>query len=259
LNRVLLRFCAETGVLTLMEGPGDGMTGIAGINSLSLGLQGVHVTLVLPDPSRARFAQAVWERHAPNAHLTITEHWNGDRFPFEDQEFDLAWNFNVMTRQVGPQVLLSELCRVSRKYVLICVPNRLNYAFWLHRLHHRVAKQPWDHGRIDLMQPEPWQQMFVELGFRVREIIWLDCPWWPDIVDVGQLIADFFPFLKGLARRARPENRYCWPADQLPYFHPDIYPEVHHRMASLALFENSRWGWLKRRFAHHLGVLAARD
>ena len=247
------------GIRTLVEGPGDGMTGIAGINSLILGLQGVRVSLVLPDSASAAFTQTVWAHHAPNACLEIVERWEGSRLPFGNGEFDLAWNFNVMTRQADPRSVLAELCRVSRTVVLICVPNRSHYAFGLHRLQHRVAKQPWDHGNVDLMQPEPWQRMFVELGLRVRKTIWLDCPWWPDIVDAEQLIVDFFPSLKRLARRARPENRYRWRAGELPYYRPDRYPEVFRRMARLAYFENSRPDWLKRHFAHHIGVLAEKD
>ena len=84
---------------------------------------------------------------------------------------------------------------------LIFVPNRLNYAFWLHRLHHWVAGEPWDHGRIDLMHADPWRDLFAKAGLQVKQTFHVDCPWWPDIVDAGQLIRDFFPFLKGLARR----------------------------------------------------------
>ena len=105
-----------------------------------------------------------------------------------------------MTRPEDPQALLFEMARISRKYVLIFVPNRMNYAFWLHRLHHCVACQRWDHGRIDLMHANPWRDLFAKANLRVKQTFHVDCPWWPDIVDAGQLIRDFFPFLKGLAR-----------------------------------------------------------
>jgi SAM-dependent methyltransferase len=177
------------------------------------------------------------------------------RLPLPDASVDLAWNFNVMARQSHPQEVLSEMARVSRKYVLVCVPNRHHYAFGLHRLHHRVARQPWDHGRVELMQPQPWLRMFAGLGLRVQEIFWLDCPWWPDIVDFGQLIADFIPPLRGFAGRVRPENRLRFPAQALPYYRPADYPEIHRQMSRLAFFENSRLTWLKQRFAHHVGIL----
>jgi hypothetical protein len=258
LNRFLDRLHSELDLRTAVEGPDDGMTGIAGLNSLPLGLKGVNVALLLPHPGRAELARTVWGHHAPDAGLKTVEEWDGQRLPFEDGSFDLAWNFNVMTRQADPLGALTEMVRVSRRYVLVFVPNRFNYSFWLHRLHHRVAHQPWDHGRIDLMRPEPWGRWFADLGLKVRETVWLDCPWWPDIVNFGQLIADFCPPLKGLARKAQPENRYRWLGHELPYYRLQDHPAIQQRLNRLSYFETSRRAWLKKRFAHHVGVLAVK-
>lgn len=264
LNRCLLRLHAQATFEEVMEGPGDGMTGIAGLNSLALGLQGARVALLLPDAERAVFARTVWARHAPQAALEICTSWDGRCLPFPDGAFDLAWNFNIMTRPDEPQALLAELARVSRRYVLIFVPSRLNYAFGLHRLHHRVAGEPWDHGRVDLMHPRPWLRRFAAAGLRVLETIWLDCPWWPDIVDPRQFLADFFPFLKRPAFRsflqgASSENRYRWEAVDLPYYHPQQHPAVHSHMERLGTIENSRFPWLKQRFAHHTGIFSVKE
>jgi SAM-dependent methyltransferase len=258
-NRLLSRLVTELDVHSLVEGPDDGMCGIAGLNSLVAGLQGVRVSLVLPSPERAAYARTVWAHHAPEAQLEISEEWDGHCLPFEDGAFDLAWNFNIMTRPEDPQSLLNEMARVSRKYVLIFVPNHMNYAFWLHRLHHWVANQPWDHGRIDLMHADPWHNLFAKAGIQVKQTFHVDCPWWPDIVDAGQLIRDFFPFLKGLARRASPANRYRWTPEELPYYQPEAHAEVHARMSRLGFFENTRATWLKQRFAHHVGVLGVKN
>lgn len=275
LNRCLVRLQAELGWRTVLEGPGDGMTGIAGLNSLALGLAGAQVTLLLPDAEQARLACDVWARVGrgvetqdfASLHHRLQvrgDAWDGKRLAFPANTFDLTWNFNVMTRHPDPQALLAELSRVSRKWVLVFVPNRQNYAFPLHRLHHWVADEPWDHGDPALMHPAPWKNMFADLGLRPQRILWVDCPWWPDIVDLGQLLADFFPLLKRppfdrLAQRAKPENRYRWPADGLPYYHPERFPEVHAQMERLAFFENTRHLGLKQRFAHHVGILAVKN
>ena len=253
LNRVLLRLYRKYGFHSVLEGPGDGMTGINGINSLILGLQGCDVTLVLEDQPHADFARQVWEIHAPKANLRLETEFGAD---FAADSVDLVWNFNVLTRAVNPQALLGEMARISRRYVFFCVLNAQNYSFWLHRLHHRVARDPWDHGDVALMRPAPWEQMLTGMGLTVREIIYLDCPWWPDIVDPGQLIADFFPFLKRAAQKAKPENRLKWEAEDLPYYQADRYPEIHRQMEGLAFFENSSFRWLKRLFAHHVGIFA---
>jgi hypothetical protein len=258
MNRFLSGLQAETGIRTIFEGPGDGMTGIAGINSLILGLQEVEVTVLLPDLNKASFAQEVWGCHAPRAEIKIDHDWDGISLPYGDEQFDLVWNFNVMTLHNDPIGLLAELKRVSRKYVLICTPNRHNYSFWLHRLHHIVAKQPWDHGRIDWMEPAPWKRMFAQVGLQTEKIYWLDCPWWPDIVNPGEMLTDFFPILKRFHRSGGLSNRIRWSYDDLPYYQPTVYSETHERMARLGFFENTRHQWLKRRFAHHVGILASK-
>ena len=66
-NRLLSRLLSELDVQTLFEGPDDGMCGIAGLNSLVTGLQGVRVSLLLPSPEHAALTKTVWEYHAPEA------------------------------------------------------------------------------------------------------------------------------------------------------------------------------------------------
>jgi hypothetical protein len=253
LNRVLQHIQQVCQIQSLLEGPGDGMTGIAGINSIILGRQGIHITLHLLDPSQAAYAERVWKIHAPQASLKIVTDPN---IYFPDQSYDLVWNFNILPRAPDPGILLAEMARISRRYVFFCVPNADNYSFWLHRLHHRVAKQRWDHGDISWMRPAPWLEVLPDNGLRLCETFYLDCPWWPDIVNPGQLIADFLPFLKFAARKAAPENRLKWEPETLPYYDQERYPEMYQKMQHLAFFENSRLPLLKRLFGHHFGILA---
>lgn len=253
LNRVLQHIWQTYQIQSLLEGPGDGMTGIAGINSIVLGRQGVHVTLHLPDGSRAAYAARVWKIHAPQASLEIVTN-PGICFP--DRSYDLVWNFNVLARASDPGISLAEMARVSRRYVFFCVPNAGNYSFGLHRLHHRVAKQPWDHGDVTWMRPAPWLRLLPDKGLRLCESFYLDCPWWPDIVNPAELIMDFLPFLKHAPQKAAPENRMKWEPETLPYYDPERYPEIHQKMRRLAFFENSRFPFLKRLFGHHFAILA---
>jgi SAM-dependent methyltransferase len=256
LNRVLLRLQQAYQIHSVLEGPGDGMTGIAGINSLVLGRQGLPVTLHLLDTSQAAYAKSVWHLHAPQASLEIV---TGSDVRFPDRSFDLVWNFNVLTRAPDPAALLAEMARVSRRYVFFCVLNAGNYSFWLHRLHHRVAGQPWDHGDVALMRPAQWRAALAEKNLRLREVFYLDCPWWPDIVDPAQLLVDFFPFLKRAPQQAKPENRMKWEPETLPYYDPERFPAVHRQMARLAFFEDSPLMWLKRLFGHHLAILVEKQ
>jgi hypothetical protein len=258
LNRLLVDLHQRLGFESVLEAPSDGMTGISGINSLVLGRRGVNVTLQLPDPQKIHFARKVWEHHAPEAAVTFLNSEKEPRLPFEDGQFELVWNFNVMPRVPEPGVLIQEMMRVSRQRLLVCVPNKSNYAFWLHRLHHRVARDPWDHGRLHWMSPGPWINLLSSRGLQVQEVHWLDCPWWPDIVDPGQMLQDFFPFMRKLAEKARPGNRLRWNYRELPYYDTETHSELHRQMERLAFFENTPLKWLKQRFAHHVCILASK-
>lgn len=254
LNKLLIRLARELDIHTVLEGPFDGMTGIGGLNSLVLARHGAQVCVVLPNQEMAEQAEGAWEAAGCRSRGTFVVS-SKPVLQFPDDSFDLVWNFNVISRLENLTEVLDEMLRVSRRYILVFVPNRRNYGFWLHRLHHRVSGEPWDHGPVELLAPGPWQHILKERGLKVHEPMWVDVPWWPDIVDIGQMMADFFPFMKPLAARARPENRYCWDVGNLPYFDPSRYPEIHARLERLSFIENSRLSVVKKLFAHHVGIL----
>lgn len=192
----------------VLEGPGDGMTGICGLNSLPLGLSGATVTLWLPEQKdAATFARQVWQKHAPRARLQVDTTTPYHPFPFPEASFDLVWNFNIMPRLTRPLETLREMARCSRRFVLIFVPNRRNYGFPLHRLHHRITHQPWDHGDIGLMHPAAWRPLFTQTNLRILRTFHVDCPWWPDIVNPAELLADFIPPLRGRLNKAESPRR----------------------------------------------------
>ncbi len=260
LNRFFAEKWQSLSIRTVLEGPDDGMTGIYGINSLFLARLGARVTLALSQDDKVAYAKNVWPFYLPEPQNFSIASLNGRNSLAQiPDQFDLVWNFNVINRHANPKSLLFEMCELSSRYVLIFVPNARNYSFFLHRWQHRVSNRPWDHGDPALLTGKPYISWFKEFGFRPKESGFVDCPWWPDIVDPGEFIRDFFPFLKGVASQASPKNRYRWEADALPYYDPIAYSKIHNRMARLAFFEKSPYHWLKGRFAHHIGILAERD
>ncbi len=255
LNRALERLRQQLGIRSVLEGPGDGISGIAGINSLILARGGARVTVVLRSQAQTDLARQIWAIHGCKDRVSFYVASDLE-LPILPNRFDLVWNFNVMPSLVNPSITLDSITAAAARYVLVVVPNRANYSFWLHRLHHRVAHQEWDHGPIHLLDPKPWQKMFEQRSFVVREVFLIDIPWWPDIVDRRQLIRDLIPFLSRWISRAKPGDGYMWAADNLPYLDPERYAHVHRHMERLSFIERSQWNWLKTRFAHHVGILA---
>ena len=255
LNNLLRRISAEREIQSVLEGPHDGMTGIAGLNSVVFALEGARVTVVLASQQAANLALEAWRAAGCDSRARFFVSPSGE-LDFPADSFDLVWNFNVLPRSPDAAATIQAMAEVSRRYVLIFVPNRANYGFWLHRWQHRVAKEPWDHGDVALMDGQALERAMTAQGLRVLDTWLVDVPWWPDIADPGKLITDFFPFLKSVADGARPERRYKWDVHHLPYFDERGYPEVHARMRRLSFIERSRWMPIKRLFAHHVGVLA---
>lgn len=235
------------------------MTGICGLNSLPLGLSGANVTLWLPGQKEAAaFTRQVWQKHAPHARLQVDTTTPYHPFPFPEASFDLVWNFNVIPRLPRPLETLREMTRCSRRFVLIFVPNRRNYGFPIHRLHHRITHQAWDHGDIGLMHPAAWRPLFTQANLRILRTFHVDCPWWPDIINPAELLADFIPPLRGRLHKAEPAQRARWEAHELPYYTPEKYPQVHRQMARLAFFERLPFP-LQIPFAHHIGILGEKS
>lgn len=264
LNAWLAQLIGKYDFRTVLEGPGDGMTGIPGLNSLIFGRQGVEVALVLGDATAVELARRGWRSQGCLGRARFLCSPDG-RIPVRANQFDLVWNFNRLPF-FDPRALIAEMARVSRRYVLLFVPSRHSYGFLARRLHHRLTRQSWPYGNTDVMELGKIVDLLSELDLRVLETVLLDAPWWPDIIDVSEFITDLFPFLSRLLPERCPESAegrgpsaYRWDSEHLPYFDPETYTEVHQRIRRLFFIERSRVHWFKRIFAHHFGVLAVKQ
>jgi hypothetical protein len=175
------------------------------------------------------------------------------------RSFDLVWNFNALPRAREPSELVREMCEASAHLVLIFVSNTLNYGFPVHRLHHRVAREPWSHGDIAAMDTRQIARLLTANGFEVVERLLVDTPWWPDIDSpIEEVAATFLPFLSRLRKGTARLERYTWSVDDLPYFRPDRRRALAADLDRHFKIEDAAWFPLRVLFAHHRGVLAER-
>ena len=171
LNRMLSRLWETYQFQSVFEGPGDGVAGISGINSLVLGKKDVPVTIMLENEQKSSMAKKVWEIHAPKSGVTFKSEQIDSSLPFPESSFELVWNFNVINRYPEAEIMTNEMCRISSKFVLICVPNRYNYSFGLQRLQYRVGKRKWDRGEKNLLEAKPWVKLLQKNDLKIRKFL----------------------------------------------------------------------------------------
>jgi hypothetical protein len=103
--------------------------------------------------------------------------------------FDLVWNFDFVQRN---PTLLTEMTKLTRRYVLAFVPNRYNGGALIHALYHRmhgtICYHP-ESGDPALMHRRGLEFLFRSFGLRIQESGWIDSPPWPDYT---QPLAKFF-------------------------------------------------------------------
>ncbi len=250
LNDFLGRLRERFDVRTVLEAPLFGMAGVSGINSVVLAQAGCQVTLVDDHPRRAHGVRAIWNELALPVHLVLTSDWA--HLPFPDDAFDLAWEWAGLWFLPDPEGLLRELVRVSRKVILIAMPNRWQLGYWLRRylldrdffLH---VDEKWTHmGRI--------RAVLEDAGARVLEQGVLDVPPWPDTVMPARDV------LRKLGIRSRRlEARFSgegWRWSTMDYYLGKD-PTLYDRVMRYTWIERAPLPWrLKALWAHHRYLIA---
>jgi hypothetical protein len=101
---------------------------------------------------------------------------------YSDNSFDLVWNFGLLQR--SPEILY-DMLRVSRRYVLLFVPNGINPGHLIHRIYHIVRDEPCKHlerGNPELMTMNGVTNLLHSARVKVIEKGYIDAPLWPDTV-----------------------------------------------------------------------------
>jgi SAM-dependent methyltransferase len=178
LNDYLDHLLKKYRVETVLEAPLFGMAGVSGINSVHLAKHGCDVTLVDVNAERLLGIERIWgELDLP---CRFVLHEDLAHLPFDDNSFDLAWEWAGLWYLPDASALVSELARVCRHLVFLAMPNRLQPGYWLRKL--VVDREFFE--TVD----ERWANMGLikhtikQRGVRILEEGVLDVPPWPDTV-----------------------------------------------------------------------------
>ena len=253
LNDYLERLVANYEVRTVLEAPLFGMAGVSGINSVCLARRGCDVTLVDCIDERLSGVSNIWRELNLDARFVL--HPDLAHLPFEDNAFDLAWEWAGLWYLPDAESLLRELARVSRKLVFVAMPNNLQVGYLM-------RKYLIDRDFFDTID-ERWVQMgriegvLRGAGVRFIDKGVLDVPPWPDtVMPAAEVLKRLGITSKKLEARFTGEG---WTWSTMAYYlgqEPDLYD----RVMTYAWLERAPIPWkLKLVWAHHRYMLGVVD
>ncbi len=181
LGRLFGRIAQTHHIRSVLEIPAKGEKAMPSIYSLAFGTAGCHVTLVNPEEK----SKSAWKELRYPVTYAYCPDLNHTGLPAG--AFELVWNFHYLARDSNRDALLSEMTRLSRKYILYVGVNRYNPGFHSHRLAHRLFRVPWTHGDVDFMSPYHISRWFERRGLRAIEAGVVDAPPFPDSLGIRDM------------------------------------------------------------------------
>ena len=242
-------------ITSVLEAPIYGMAGVTGINSVMLARRGVHVTLVDDIPDRAEAVQRIWAELGltPEMHVISPDGWG--HLPFEDNQFDLTWNWAALWYLPDAAALLRELVRTSRHLVFVAMPNNIQVGYWMRKyLIDKDFFQTVDERWVDI---ERIRWTLRNEGAEIIASGVLDVPPWPDTVMPANEV------LKRLGiRSAKLEDQFTgesWEWNTMAYYLGE-QPDLYERVIKYAWLDHAPLPWqIKSVWAHHRWLLARVD
>lgn len=173
--QLLDKWAAEYGVETLLEGPVDGMAGIAGVHGVGLARKGVKVTAVLPTEAHAEVTRAVYTGCGAAVETRIAGEHDVASLP----QADMVVAYHALSFVEDWRSYVKALASRAKKVLVVSVCNPDNWGVYVMQALAK-ARGNWKAG-----PPENWKtaQLAPELWNvgRVRDHVYFDAPWWPDL------------------------------------------------------------------------------
>ncbi len=239
-------------IQTVLEAPLFGMAGVSGINSVHLAQQGCEVTLVDVHAERLEGIKRIWREL--NLPCRFILHEDLTHLPFDDDTFDLAWEWAALWYLPDAAALLAELVRVSKHLVFVAMPNRMQMGYWLRK--YLVDKEFFE--TVD----ERWVNMgLIKRTLKEQELKIiaegvLDVPPWPDtVMPAAELLRRLGIKSKKLERQFSGDD---WQWSTMDYY-LGKRPELKDIINGYAFLERIPLPWrLKVIWAHHRYVLGSK-
>ncbi len=242
LHRFFIELEARFALKSVLEAPLFGMTGVSGINSLWWAHHGIPVTLLDDHEERIRLVRDLWRNNGYDVEVVGVPSFRS--LPFEDRTFDLSWNFAALWFVPELEPFLRELCRLTRKVIMICIPNPWGIG---HMLRFAGKKAQCAGLYLDNLRPEVIIDTMERLGWRRLKQAYFDVPPWPDIAMKKE------DLLKRVGFGRSSPSQPCKPAECLCIldYYNGTKPDMESDVLKLAFLENAP-EFVQRFWAHHI-------
>jgi SAM-dependent methyltransferase len=248
IDEFLRRLQITHSIQNVLESPADGVTGVPGVMSLEFARNSGTVALTNPVPRMLDCARQAWERGEIADRVKLV-HCEVDATPFDDNSFDLVWNYCMFERFSDPSALVSEMKRVSRRYIMIMTQNSYNFGTPFHKIYHAMSGMEWDHGYNRQMTMAAIRRAVVDQGLQIEEEGEIDIPPWLDTWDMP---------LRGAMKQilAMVGKKWEWKIDSETVSSANGQPSSSKMINFFRGVELNLPQWFRRYQAHHLYVLA---
>jgi SAM-dependent methyltransferase len=261
MNDIFDRLMRTYSIKNVLEVPMYGMTGLHGINSVQFVKNGCNLTIVDNDAQRLEEAERLWGLLGVRDRVNLVCVEDFSRLPFEDNSFDLAWNFAALWHLKDAPPLVEEMVRVSSSLILISVQNKTQPGYYLRKylIDRDVFSKVW----VKWLKLGETKRVFEGKGVKIEEQGVFDVPPFPDIaMPIGKLL-EKLKLRKKANREVQnsDENpaKKRWKWDVMGYYMGDD-PELRDRIGKYMLIEHSRIpSPVKGLWAHHRYVLGTKE
>lgn len=249
LNDYLDELVNRYNVRTVLEAPLYGMAGVSGINSVRLVERGCQLTLVDDNWERLQGITKIWQRLKLPANFVYQPTFT--KLPFPDNSFDLAWEWAGLWYLPQPETLLRELARVSRRLVLVAMPNRWQVGYLLRK--YLLEPDFVDYVDERWANMTPIKQTLQTAGLVFVDEGVLDVPPWPDtVMPAAEVLKRLGLHNPNLTAKFSGDN---WTWNTMAYYLNE-QPDLRQRVMKYTWLEHAWLPWqIKAIWAHHRYVL----
>ena len=247
LNNKLKQVAKEYNCKSLLEVPIFGFTGITGINSMGMAKLGLTIDLIDNHKERLSMVKTIWQKVGLIANFHYQKNFN--ILDFLDNSFDLSWNFSAIWFAENLELFLSELTRVTKKVIIVCVPNRHGIGFLSQKY---ISGSDLRKYLIeDNIIPRNIIKTMKNLNWQLVKRNYIDVPPWPDIGMEKEKFLKLF-HLDFLLKEDIKKEPLC-----IINFYNDKQPYFAEQMMKHFWFEKHAPNFIKFFWAHHKYMIFA--